>query len=469
MGLTINSSQTLHLLNIINSISSRQNDLMNQLTTGKRINKGSDNPAGMVAISSMNAELTAVNAAIDNGQRADAMLNVAHGALGQVGTLLDQIETLTAASTSESGLSASELAANQAQIDQAVSSIDRIIGNTSFNGKKLLDGTMAIRTTGVDSTKLSDVKVHSRNSSSTSTAVAVTLNTAATKATKSGYATTSAASATKILVAGKLGTATIDIATGDNLSAVAAKINAATAQTGVTASATVANTNLSLLSSDYGVGAFVSVSNLSGDATNYTDVAKTSGTDAVVTVNGQQASVDGLEVYFNGGGVSLQFNLTEDYNDGTVTGAESFNVTDGGATFQLGTDSRTRSTIGLAGLSSDTIGSGTLGYLSSLKSGGANSVSNDPANAVSIIKSAVQQVALAQGRIGGFQKFQIQTSGKALEATKESLEQAKGSIEDVDYASATSELNRQQVLMQAAISLLGIANSQSQSILSLLQ
>jgi flagellin len=467
MGITINSGQTLQLLNIMSNISSKQNSLMTQLTTGKMINKGSDNPAGMIALSSMNAELTAVNAAIDNGQRADAMLNVADGAMSQVGELLTQIESLAAASTNESALSASELAANQAQIDQAISSIDRIIGNTSFNGKKLLDGSMAIRTTGVDSTKLSDVKVHSRKSSSTSTAIDVTLNTAAAKAKKTGYATTSAASDTKILVAGKLGTATIEIGAGDNLSAVAAKVNAATAQTGVTASSTAAD--LSLLSSEYGSGAFVSVTNLSGDAANYADVAKVSGTDADVTVNGQKASVDGLAVYFNGGGVSVQFNLTAGYNNGTVSGAESFNVTDGGATFQLGTDSSTRSTIGIAGISSDTLGSGSLGYLSSLKSGGASALTKDPSKAVSIIKDAVQQVAMAQGRIGGFQKFQIQTSVKSLEATKESLAQAKSSIEDVDYAQATSELNRQQVLMQAAMGLLGIANSQSQSVLSLLR
>lgn len=467
MGISINSGQTLHLLNIINNISKRQDELMGQLTTGKLINKGSDNPAGMIALSGMDAELTAINAAIANGQRADAMLSVADGALGQIGDLLTQIESLAAASTNDAALSASELAANQAQIDQAISSIDRIINTTSFNGKKLLDGSMAIRTTGVDSTKLSDVKIHSRDSSSTNTAVNVSLTNAASKAVKSGYATTSAASDTKILVAGKLGTATIEITAGDNLSAVASKINAATAQTGVTASATASS--LSLLSSEYGSGAFVSVTNLSGDTTNYGDLAKTSGTDAVVTVNGQKASVDGLHVYFNGGGVSLEFNLTAGYNNGTVTGDEAFNITDGGATFQLGTDSSSRSTIGIAGLSSDTLGSGSLGYLSSLKSGGANSVTKDPAKAISIIKEAVQQVAMARGRIGGFQEFQIETSVNALQRTKESLAQAKSSILDVDFAEATSELNRQQVLMQAAMGLLGIANSQPQQVLSLLR
>ncbi len=467
MGLSINNGQTLHLLNIINNISAKQNSLLGQLTTGKTINKGSDNPAGLIAVSNMNAELTAVDAAISNGQRADAMLSVADGAMAQVGTLLMEIESLAAASTSESGLSAAELAANQAQIDQAINSIDRIVSTTSFNGKKILDGSQAIRSTGVDATKIKDMNVYSRNSRSTSTSLNVSLDTAATKATISGYATTSAASDTKIAITGKLGAATIDIAAGDALSAVAAKIADAAAQTGVTASANGAN--LSLLSSEYGNSNFIVVEHISGDSTNYTDKDKTSGTDAKVTVNGQSASVDGLEVNFNGGGVSLSFTLTEGYNKGTVTGAESFTVTDGGATFQLGTESSTRATLGIAGLSSDRLGNADIGYLSSIRSGGANSLTKDPSKAVSIIKKAVGQVALGQGRIGGFQKFQIQTSVNALQSTKESLASAKSSIEDVDYAQATSELNRQQVLMSAAMGLLGIANSQSQSILSLLR
>ena len=467
MGLTVNSSQTLNLLNIISNISNRQNDLMSQLSTGKKINRGSDNPAGLIAVTSMNTELTAVNAAIDNGQRADSMLNVADGAMAQIGSLLDEVENLAAASTSDAGLSAAELSANQAQIDQAITSIDRIIGTTSFNGKKLLDGSMGIRTTGVDSTKVNDIRVYTRNSASTSTDVSVALTTAATKATEAGYATTSAAAATKISITGNLGTATVEIAAGENLSSVAQKIVDASAQTGVTASANGAN--LSLLSTTYGSDAFVSVQNLSGDSTNYAELTKTAGTDAAVTVNGQAASVDGLNVNFNGGGVSLSFTLTEDYNDGTVTGAEAFKVTDGGATFQLGTDSTTRSTIGIDALNSDVMGSSDVGYLSSLKSGGANSLTKNATNAVSIIKKAVGQVAMAQGRVGGFQKFQIKTSINALQATKQSLEDAKGNIENVDYAQATSEMNRQQVLMQAAMGLLGIANSQSQSVLSLLR
>ncbi len=338
-----------------------------------------------------------------------------------------------------------------------------------FNGKKLLDGSQAVNVTGVDSTKLDDVTVYNRKSSSDDTDITLSLDSAATKATSTGYATTSATAATSISITGKLGTAVIDIGAGEDLDVVAQKIADASAQTGVTASATADNKNLSLISTEYGSDAFVTVQNLSGDNTNFADVSKTTGDDAAVKINGQEANVDGLNVNYNGGGISLSFTLTEGYNDGTVNGAETFKVTDGGATFQLGTDSSTRSTIGLAAMYGNMLGSADVGYLSSIASGGTNSLSKDPTAAVSIIKRAVQQVALVRGRVGGFQKYQVDTSVNALKASQQALTNSMDSINAVDYAETSSDLSRQQVLMNAAVSLLGIANSQSQSVLSLLR
>ena len=78
-------------------------------------------------------------------------------------------------------------------------------------------------------------------------------------------------------------------------------------------------------------------------------------------------------------------------------------------------------------------------------------------------------MATVQGRLGGFNKFQVQSSINSLNATKKGLEDARSIIGDVDYAAETAELNKQNVLLQAAISLLGLANQQSSSILSLLR
>lgn len=466
MALTVTNTNSLQLLNILNRTSIDQSNTLTRLSTGSRINRGADDPAGLIAARTFDTELTAVNAALANNQRTDSILNVADKALTEVANLVNEIKTLAVASANKDGISADELAANQSQIDEALTAIDRIINSTEFNGKKLLDGSQSITVSGVDGTKISDLKVFSRDPNAAST-ITVDVSTAAAKAS-AAVATTSASSDTSISIQGKLGSVVIDVAAGENLSSVAAKIDAAAAQTGVDAIAS-SNGSLYLQSDDYGSAAFVRATVLSGDTTNFTNV-NDAGTDAVVSVNGQATAVDGLNVNYSANGVSMSFNLTENYNDGTVTGSESFTVNkEGGATFQLGTSSSTRSTIGVDGLFSQQLGNSTVGFLSTLKGGGANSLINDPNQASKIATEAAEQIAKVQGRIGGFQKFQVETSINSLNATKEALESARSVIRDVDFAAETAELSRQNVLLQSAISLLGVASQQSGQILSLLR
>jgi flagellin len=463
MGLSVNNVNTLTLLNILNKTSQAQTDSLQRLSTGKKINAGKDDPAGLIAVSSLNAELTGVNAAISNGQRANSMLSVADKSLEEVGSLLSEIETLAGQSTSSGGLSSAEISANQAQIDNAINSINRIIQTTTFNGKKLLDGQQSIRSTASVPTKVSDVKVFSRPTSSSAQTFSVQVVTAGAVASAT-LATPTVVSAAEFTVAGSLGTATITVDASETLTSIRDKIVAAASETGVSASV-VGGTSIHIQSRSYGEDAFVSSQYISGDS-DFLTVAHTTGLDAVVNVNGQRAFVDGLRVSFNSNGTSGEFHLTTAGN--TAGSAGNLNISGGGMTFQLGTSSSTQATLGIEGLFAHQLGNSTDGYLSTLKSGGANDLSQNANNAVSIAKAALNQVATQRGRIGGFQKFQVETSVNSLNATKEALGSALGVINDVDYALETSELSKQQVLMQSAISLLGVTAQQASQILSLL-
>lgn len=475
MGLTAYSTgslnlnaNTLALLNTINRIRQAQALSLTRLSTGLRINRAADDPAGMIAIQSLDVELTAINAAINNSQRADAMMNVAEGALEEVSNLLLEVQSLAVASSSSGGLSQSEIAANQSQIDQAIESIDRIVRTTSFNGQRLLDGSLSIRTSiSSGSDNISDLHVHSRPSSQSNASMSVSVTTAATKSIVEDYATTSASTATTISITGTEGTAAIEIAAGANLSAVAASINAVTAETGVVASTTANNSALHLSSQSHGSDAFVTVQHISGDSTNYADQSQASGTDATVTVNGMSTTSDGLEVYFSANGTSATFNLTETGNEAGKTAVIS--LSGGGATFHLGTDLNSRTTIGIDASLSHALGSSSLGYLSSLKSGGANSLASNPTSAAAIAREASSQVAMTRGRVGAFQAYQVETSVNMLTTTQEALTSARGQIADIDYAAETAELNRQNILLQASIALLGIMNNQASQVLSLLR
>ena len=77
-------------------------------------------------------------------------------------------------------------------------------------------------------------------------------------------------------------------------------------------------------------------------------------------------------------------------------------------------------------------------------------------------------MATARSRIGGFQKYQGQTSVNSLSTAKAGLTDAAGLIGDTDYAAETAELNRQTVLLNTSIALLGLVNQRAASVLSLL-
>jgi len=466
MALTVNNIGTLTLLNILNKTTTAQDKVLQQMSTGSKINRGADDPAGLLALTKLDGELTAVNAGITNNTRTDAVLGVADNALAEIQNLVNEIQRLANEAANDAALTADEIAANQAQIDDALASIDRIVSTTNFNGRKLLDGSLGINyTISGTAGDITDVKIYSRSSEidSDGLTLTITLVNSAANAVVTSVMTTSTSEDTTFTVQGKLGTAVIQALSTESVSSVAAKINRAKNQTGV--SAVVSGAVLNLYSVDKGTDAFVRTKLIQGSGVS--DLSD-SGTDAVVTVNGQQTAVDGDHVVYAGNGINLSFEI------GTLTDTTYLIIRgdgDGksGATFQLGTNSSTRATIGIDGVYTAQLGTAADGYLKSLASGGENSLLEDPNQAALIARKAALQVSTLRGRIGGFQKFQVRTSLNSLNDVKEGLEKAKAVIKDVDYAVASAELNRQNILLQSAMSLLGLANQQSAQVLALLR
>jgi flagellin len=488
MALTVTNTNTLALLNILNRNSAAQSNTFRQLTTGRRINTGKDDPAGLIALENLNAELTAVNASLGNNQRTDSMLTVADGAVSEISSLLAEIERLVVASSSSANLTDAEVASNQAQIDDALAAIDRIVQTTNFNGKKLLDGSFSVQHSGFSgNANLSNLRIFSRSNGASNQTVTVT-RVASAQLASATFAFAGAAArtsgTTQVAITGALGTATLTLTSGLTQAQIVSTINAAKDQTGVSAVQNASNVKLN--SSAYGQDAFVSVEVLSGGTINASygsatsdsntandiqNITKQAGVDATVTINGQATGTDGLDVFYNANGLSLSFSLASDFGRGaTAATTTSFTVNAaGGATFQLGTTAGTQATIGLDSLATYNLGGGNASArLSELKSGGAKALRTDVAGALTAVREAIQEVADVRGRVGAFQKFQVGSAIRSLEAAKEGLTNATSAIGDVDFAVATAELNRQQILIQSGVALLGVANQQAGQLLSLL-
>ncbi|MEX0824712.1 MAG: flagellin [Pirellulaceae bacterium] len=169
-----------------NRLQSSNNSLQEALTrlsTGLRINKGADDPAGLIASESLRSDITGLNKAITNTKRASQIISTADSALGQVSSLLNDIRGLVVEASNNGALSDDEIAANQLQIDSSLEAINRIGQTTTFQGRKLLDGSLDFVSTVNSVNTVTDARIDQANLGATgSVDVNVNISSAAEQA-----------------------------------------------------------------------------------------------------------------------------------------------------------------------------------------------------------------------------------------------------------------------------------------------
>ena len=126
-----------------------------------KINRGADNPAGLIASENLRAEKAGLSQAINNAERASNIIGTAEGGLSEISSLLTELSGLVNEAANKGGLSSEEIEANQLQVDSILSTINRVADSTSFQGIKLLNGNYAYSTAGVDTTDVANVRVNS--------------------------------------------------------------------------------------------------------------------------------------------------------------------------------------------------------------------------------------------------------------------------------------------------------------------
>ncbi len=147
--------------NLVNTNDALQKS-MQKLSSGFRINQGADDPAGLVISEQFRAQIAGLNRAIDNSEGSISMVQTAEGALNEINNLLISMRELAIHAANEGFNDADQLAADQAEIENAISTIDRIAANTQFGTKKLLDGSKANQATIVSSNN-SDLTIRQSN------------------------------------------------------------------------------------------------------------------------------------------------------------------------------------------------------------------------------------------------------------------------------------------------------------------
>jgi flagellin len=489
---------------------------LERLSTGLRINRGADDPAGLISSERIKSDIQGVDQGIKNGDRASSVLATTESSLNEVNDLLNSIKSLLVESANTGANSTAEREANQLQIDSAIDSITRISNTASFGGLKLLNGSLDYTLSGIRTSAIAKARVH--NASFVNTAnLQVDVDVVSSAQTGAIYyngGTTPPGvtlSSITLELAGVRGVQTITIPSGRPLSDIVTAVNRLTALTGVEASLINGNVNSGIVfnTDRFGSSEFISVRRLGaptsgnswqtykfqdslpypgGSPFDWTTMIgagdlvtadRDTGRDVQALINGTLANGRGLDVSVNGSALGLELTLDETFATTPSAGTSSFYVTGGGAMFQLGPQvtALQQANLGIQSISASNIGgtvaSGVVQYLSSLKSGQNNSIAssvskNDFSTASDILEKAIDEISTMRGRLGAFEKNVLETNSRSLQAAFENLSASNSRIRDADFAVETSKLTRAQILASSGTSVLGLANQQSQSVLQLL-
>jgi flagellin len=413
MSLVLNTNiDALTAQNSLTTSGSQLADALQQLSSGLRINTSADDAAGYAIAQGMTSQINGLDQAAQNANDGVSLTQTASGALSEVTTDLQTMRDLAVESLNASN-SATDRQDLNAQFQQLVADINSVASNTQFNGVNLLDGTFQGATFQIGANAGQTITVASVASAKAGNLGALYTGALGTGGTAGAYNAGTAAAP--------------NISNGDTVT-----FTVAVTPAGTGATATNYTTNAVTLTGN-------AATDLASEAAAINQAVASQG--VIATVNG----TTGITLSGN----SSQAGSTVAVSIASSTGSINADTT---ALADLGVDS------------SDTIATTGATYLSAA---GVTTVDSSNQSLVQI-DAALQQLATSTAQLGAYQnRFQALITGLNTDATN--LTSAKSAIVDTDYASATSNLSKAQILQQASTAMVAQANTIPENILTLLQ
>ncbi|SIS60325.1 flagellin [Insolitispirillum peregrinum] len=135
-------------LRFLNANSSEQSSSLSKIASGSRINKASDDAAGLAISTGLSSDVTTLNQAATNASQASSILQIADGGMSNIADILERMKALATQSNSGS-VTDDQRTYLQAEFSELQEEIDGIAKGTRYNGESLLDGTGSMAS-GVD-------------------------------------------------------------------------------------------------------------------------------------------------------------------------------------------------------------------------------------------------------------------------------------------------------------------------------
>jgi flagellin len=394
---------------------------MERLSSGMRINSAADDAAGLAVANKMQSQLSGIKMAIRNSQDGISLVQTAEAGMGEITNMILRMREL--AVQMENGIYTAKDRDNaQLEVNALLSEIDKIANNTRFNDVKVLDGSYD-QTIRAGNTNAETVRVAIGSVDTASTAK-ISAH-AVEKAVGHGSTSPSRANTQNELMAFEGTSVVIDT----NVWSDAFKASYKTDSLGTFAFTTVGNSDDN---ADFTLDAKTGVLTSAAAIVSGAGGSQTSAADTPV---GLDLSTPGTPA---GVATSMfRIEVTYTHRDGTTTHQENIelNIMD-------------KSETALNGIEVETSAKAT--------------------RAVETLNKALEEVSTAQAKLGAIQNrltHNIDNLSKGSMLTEQSV----GRIVDADFATETSELSKQQILAQAATSMLAQANQSKQSVLALLQ
>lgn len=490
--------------NHLHGIENNLTQSMERLSSGLKINHAKDAPAGIAISNKMQAQIDGLNRASKNASDGISVIQIADGALNESASILSRIRELAVQAANDAVMSLEDKQAIQAEIDSLKDELNRISTDTEYNTKPLLDGSFDTRvyTEHASRVNISDhVKAGNYK---------LTIEEAATQA----EAATNGVDYDSDAAIGIKGTlsvngSNISIEATDTYAEVYEKIRDG-AEIGETLARREDDGSITFISDAYGKNAIVKFTfdseelaeKLGFTASNGYDIHKQgdiyvygqevngtiyspAGTNPVLATNADgsydwEGFSDTATVSFDGNkitvsdvdGFSMSFLADAGYANGvaetntsgqptgvTYDGSLEFEVTEIGAMIiHIGANMDQNMSIRIPEVSSESL------YVDDVD---VTTVTGAD-RAIARLDEAISQLSSVRSSLGAYQN-RLEHSVASLDTFEENMTSAISRLTDADMAEEITEYTQQNVLNQAAISVLTQANDLPQQVLQIMQ
>jgi flagellin len=421
----LNNLSAIYAENNLNNTNNSLQTVLQQLSSGSRINSGADDAAGLSLVNGLAANSAALTQSETNATEGVGLLQVADGALAQVTSLLNRAITLATEASNGTLDSSQEAAANQ-EYQSILSEINNIGSTTTYNQNQVFTGSQA------------GLSIYTGDSSSTGASI-------------------------DNLYFAKLTSASVGDAGGSVQQSSAGEFVDLSKDTAGSLTTAAQQTNTV-------AGSLVfTITNPDGTTSTLTTSATTVG--ALIT----EINKDGIP------GVTASFTTAAAVGDGAVAGGDTgvlLTNTNANVAIALSTapafaDSTTAITP--AGLVASTNSTTTINYVTAAGGDQTADLSNtnlstqgNAQNAESVLNNSITYVAAQDGYLGA-QINTLNAISQVMSTQQENVVSAQNAVQATDYASATSNMSKYEILSQTGIAALAQANSVQQEVTKLLQ